>query len=71
MPQRNCSKEKQLIAKTSKRVILPLPQKIYDRIINDPQTCRDYLDMMFTKCPELFPPDIEAGYTWHDILCSQ
>ena len=70
MPQRNCNKEKQLIAKPSKRVILPLPQTIYTRVIDDPQTCRDYLDTMIAECPELFPPDIQAGYTWHDILSS-
>jgi len=71
MPQRNCSKEKQLIAKPSKRVILPLPQKIYTHMIDDPQTYRDYLDTMFVECPELFPSDLQAGYTWHDMLHSK
>ena len=71
MPQRNCSKEKQLIAKTSKRVTLPLPQRIYNRVIDDHQIYRDYLETMFVECPELFPPDMQAGYTWHDILHSK
>ena len=71
MPQRNCSKEKQLIAKTSKRVTLPLPQRIYNRVIDDHQIYRDYLDTMFVECPELFPPDMQMGYTWHDMLHSK
>ncbi len=71
MPQRNCSKEKQLIAKTSKRVILPLNQEVYNRMVDDHQTYRDYLDTMLVECPELFPSDIQTGYTWHDILSSK
>ncbi len=32
---------------------------------------RDYLDTMFAQCPELFPAEMEPGYTWHDILPSK
>jgi hypothetical protein len=71
MPQRNCSQTKQLIAKTSKRVILPLSREIYKHMIDDHQTYREYVDTLLSECPELFPPDIQAGYTWHDILSSK
>jgi hypothetical protein len=39
-------------------------------MIDDHQTYRDYLNTMLVECPELFPSDIQAGYTWHDILSS-
>jgi len=26
---------------------------------------------MLTECPELFPADMQSGYTWHDILSSK
>lgn len=71
MPQRDCSKEKQLVAKKSKRVILPLSQEVYNHMIDDHQAYRDYLDTIFVECPELFPSDIQGGYTWHDILSSK
>lgn len=40
-------------------------------MIEDCQTYRDYLDVMIKECPELFPADIDKGYTWHDILASK
>jgi hypothetical protein len=71
MPQRNCSQTKQLIAKPSKRVVLPLNREMYDQMIDNPQTYRDYVDTMLSECPELFPADMQSGYTWHDILSSK
>jgi len=71
MPQRNCSQTKQLIAKPSKRVVLPLNREMYDHMIDDHQTYRDYVDTMLSECPELFPADMQSGYTWHDILSSK
>ena len=71
MPQRNCNQTKQLLAKTSKHVILPLNREIYNHMIDDHKTYRDYVDAMFTTCPELFPADMQFGYTWHDILSSK
>ena len=47
---------------------MPLNQEIYNHMIDDHQTYRDYVDTMLAECPELFPSDIQAGYTWHDIL---
>ena len=52
-------------------MVLPLNQGSYNRMIDDHQTYRDYLDTMLVECPELFPSDIQAGYTWHDILSSK
>ena len=71
MPQRNSNPTKQLIAKASKRVILPLNQESYNDLIDNHQTYRDYVDTIRVECPELFPPDMQAGYTWHDTLSSK
>ena len=71
MPQRNCSQSKQLIAKTSKRVILPLNRETYNHLIDDPVDYRAYVNTMLTECPELFPSDMQAGFTWHDCLSSK
>lgn len=71
MPPRDCSLNKSLIAKPSRRIILPINQEIYSQMIENYQTYREYLDVMFEECPELFPAEMGKGYTWHDILNSK
>ncbi len=71
MPPRDCSLSKSLIAKPSSRIILPINQEIYSQMIEDYQMYREYLDVMMQECPELFPPDMSNGFTWHDILASK
>ena len=39
--------------------------------MDDCQTYRDYLDTLMRVCPALFPPDMQAGYTWHDSRMSR
>jgi hypothetical protein len=71
MPPRDCSLSKSLIAKASRKIILPINQGIYSQMIADYQMYREYLDVMIQECPELFPPDMREGFTWHDILASK
>jgi len=71
MPPRKHSQSKQLDAKTSKRIVLPISQQAYQQMIDDCPTYRDYVDTLMSQCPELFPPDMQAGYTWHDIQRSR
>lgn len=71
MPQRHCSSSKRLIAKPSRRIILPINQGVYPDMMADCQMYREYLAVMCQECPELFPPEMEQGYTWHDILPSK
>lgn len=40
-------------------------------MIADYQMYREYLGVMIQECPELFPPEIIKGFTWHDILASK
>ena len=66
MPQRNCTKEKNEIAKTIKRITLPIEMEKYKRIVNNPKAFRLWLDDMITAYPPLFPALINQGYTLHD-----
>ena len=40
-------------------------------LIDDHAAYRDYVDTLYAQCPELFPADMAAGYTWHDTLSSK
>lgn len=71
MPQRNCSSQKRLIAKPNKRIVLPIDPITYTEMVADHPMYRQYLDKMVVEYPELFPPDMEQDYTWHDILSSK
>jgi len=68
MPQRQYSKEQNKVAKMNPRVILPIALDDYREKASDPKEFRRWLDEMIAACPELFPCEIEAGYTLHDIL---
>jgi hypothetical protein len=52
-------------------VILPLNRESYNHLIDDHAAYRDYVDTLYAQCPELFPADMAAGYTWHDTLSSK
>lgn len=62
MPQRQCTKTKSKIAKSSKRLCIPISREEYDEIFNDRQRFREMLDGFIEMYPELFPPDIRQGY---------
>jgi len=68
MPQRGYSKEQSKVAKTNPRVILPISYDAYQQTASEPQSFREWLDEMIAAYPELFPCEIEAGYTRHDYL---
>lgn len=68
MPQRQYSKEQSKVAKTNPRVILPIAYGAYQEAAADPKRFRSWLDEMIEQYPELFPREIEAGYTLHDVL---
>jgi hypothetical protein len=68
MPQRQYSKEQSKVAKTNPRVILPVSYDAYQHTAAEPQSFRQWLDEMIAVYPELFPCEIEEGYTLHDYL---
>ncbi len=71
MPPRKCNRTKQLVARESRRVVLPIKQEVHQAMIDDHQSYREYVDAMLSVCPELFPPGSQAGYMWHDMLTSK
>ncbi len=52
----------------SLRVILPIEYDVYQETASDPKRFRHWLDEMIARYPELFPRQIEEGYTLHDAL---
>ena len=50
---------------------MPLSRETYNHLIDDHVAYREYVNTMLTECPELFPSDMQSGYTWHDILSSK
>lgn len=68
MPQRKYSKEQGKVSKVNPRVILPITCDMYQETATDRERFRRWLDEMIGKYPELFPQEIEKGYTLHDFL---
>lgn len=68
MPQRKYIKERCKVTKVSKRIILPIELSTYNKLSQEANSFRAWLDTMIATYPELFPADIEIGYTLHDIL---
>lgn len=68
MPQRKYSKKRCKVTKVSKRIILPIELSEYNELSQDASAFRAWLDTMIATYPELFPEEIEIGYTLHDIL---
>jgi len=68
MPQRKYSKKRCKVTKVSKRIILPIELSEYNELSQDAKAFRAWLDTMIATYPELFPKEIEIGYTLHDIL---
>jgi hypothetical protein len=66
MPQRESTKTKAKVARPQKRITLPIEQEQYNKIVDDCQTYRKWLDEMIGSYPELFPKNIGEGYTLHD-----
>ena len=68
MPQRQYSKEQSKVSKSNPRVILPIARAEYQQLASEPNQFRRWLDEMIATYAELFPVEIEAGYTLHDML---
>lgn len=68
MPQRKYSKQRCKVTKVSKRIILPIELSRYNELSQDAPAFRAWLDTMIETYPELFPAEINRGYTLHDIL---
>jgi hypothetical protein len=49
----------------SPRVILPIAYAEYQELALDPKQFRRWVDEMIAAHPELFPREIDQGYTLH------
>ena len=54
-----------------KTVGLSYSQEQDERIVEDPQLFREFLDQQIEANPELFPPEIQRGYRMKDIYTSR
>lgn len=68
MPQRQYSKKQKKVSKKNRRITLPVTLEAYNEVRADATAFRQWLDEMVRYYPELFPAEIERGYTLHDIL---
>lgn len=68
MPQRQYSKEQSKVTKANPRVILPIEYSAYAEVASEAKRFRSWLDEQTAQYPELFPAEMENGYTLHDIL---
>ena len=69
--QRQCNPELTLLAKPSRRIVLPITQILYQAIVVDRTEFRAWVDRMYTEFPELFPEAIAEGYHLHDLRPSR
>lgn len=67
MPPRQCTKTKTEVAKSSKRICIPINREEYDDIVDDKQGFRKMLDGFIELYPELFPPEIRQGYQLYGL----
>jgi hypothetical protein len=55
----------------TKHICLPFPSEAQYRVyVDDPAQYRQYLTQMLRQSPELFPKDMDQGYTFHDAYMS-
>lgn len=69
--QRKCSQEMQLVAKASRRIVLPIEREQYAAVVQDVRAFRAWVDSNMQHYPELFPDEMSADYQLHDIRSSR
>jgi len=70
-PKRKCNPELQLVAKPSRRIVLPIGSAEYKQQVQDRYKFRQWVDAMYEQYPELFPNEFSAGYHLHDLRPSK
>ena len=68
---RQCNPELALIAKPSRRIVLPVDRAHYQQLIQDRQVFRHWVNVMYAQFPELFPDEFAGGYHLHDLRPSR
>jgi len=70
-PKRKCNPELQLIAKPSRRIVLPIEPEAYTQQVQDRHAFRRWVNTMYEQYPELFPDEFSEGYHLHDLRPSK
>jgi len=65
-PKRKCNPNLDLIAKPSRRIVLPIEVEDYKQCVQDSSAFREWVDAMCAQYPELFPDGFAEGYHLHD-----
>lgn len=68
---RKCSQELKLAAKPSRRIVLPIDREHYVSVVQDAGAFRGWVENNRSQHPELFPDEIQEGYSLHDIRPSR
>ena len=56
----------------NKSICLPvLSETIYETLVSNAPAFRRYLELWAKKHPEIFPPEMNAGFRFHDFVRSQ
>jgi len=72
MPQsRHCSQDLKLSAKPSRRIVLPVERDAYIALVQDAARFRAWVDGQTQQHPELFPGEMQEGYSLHDRRASR
>jgi hypothetical protein len=61
----------QLAAKPSRRIVLPIDREQYPSVVQDAGAFRKWVDSSRSQYPELFPDEIQEGYSLHDTRPSR
>lgn len=69
--KRQCNRELQLVAKPSRRIVLPIEAEIYQQVVQDARQFRQWIDSMYETFPELFPETFRQDYHLHDLRVSR
>jgi len=52
-----------------KSICLPVPSvAAYETLVSNPAAFRRYLELWVAKQPKIFPPDMRAGFRFHDFV---
>ncbi len=69
-PKRECNRALRLVAKASRRIVLPVDPVDYPQLVQHRHMFRGWVDTMFARYPELFPDEFAEGYHLHDLRSS-
>jgi hypothetical protein len=58
-------------ARGRKTICIPCSQQQYERLVDDPNLFREFLDRQIEAAPELFPTEIRRGYRMKDLYTSR